>query len=513
MGANSLRIDTEGGVNVLPETSNPQALGSVVTPSLDVTTTFVLKASNAGGESTGTVTVTVEDPNGPQITDFSASPGTITDGMSSTLSWQTTNAVSGRIELEGTAIYTIEAGAVAAGTYDVTPAQTRTYKLVVASSSGTEVSRDVTVTVNPATGPVIRSFAANPATIQEGQSSTLSWEVSNAQSVNITDDAGQVVYDGADLTGSQSVTPARNTTYTLLAQDGAGATATRTVTITVTIVPPVGATVDSFTAQPAAVVEGGSSTLSWQVTNATGGVEITADGATVHTDTQASGSVSVTPAQTTAYTLTAKNPNGDATATVTVTVTVPGAPAIQTFSAAPSPAALNATTTLTWATAGAAQVRILSGGVELNSSALAAGSFVASLPAEVNVFDLEASAAGQPTATQSVTVYAHPAPAIRAFTVNPTVVSGPTTVTVTWDVTDVSGLALSFNGAAVPGFPQVSSSSTAVDSAGTFNLSISTAGTFELVATSAGGTANQTVQVGTVTGVQEVEPNDTIAQA
>ncbi|MCB9646503.1 MAG: hypothetical protein H6730_07885 [Deltaproteobacteria bacterium] len=28
VGANSLRIDTEGGVNVLPETSNPQAMGS-----------------------------------------------------------------------------------------------------------------------------------------------------------------------------------------------------------------------------------------------------------------------------------------------------------------------------------------------------------------------------------------------------------------------------------------------------------------------------------------------------
>jgi cysteine-rich repeat protein len=511
VGAETLRIDTEAGVNVLPETSNPQAMGSIVTPTLNMTTTFVLKASNAAGDSMSSVTVTVTDPNGPQINSFSATPAAITDGMSSTLSWQTTNAVSGRIELDGTAITTLDGASIGAGTFDVTPNQTRTYKLVVAGSAGAEVSQDVTVTVTPANGPVVRSFTATPATIEAGQSSTLSWDVGNAQSVSITDGAGQSVYSGGDLTGTQAVTPTQTTTYTLTAQDGNNMSATRTVTVTVNA--PAGASITSFTAQPTAVDPGNSSTLSWQVSNAPGGIEIAAGGSVLHSDTQASGTFAVTPAQATTYTLTAKNPNGDATATVTVTVNAPPALGITSFTANPTVGALNGTATLSWTTVAATQVRILAGANELNSSANNTGTYAATLSAEVNTFTLEASAPGQTTLTQSVTVYAHAAPVIRSFTVNPTTISGPATITVAWDVTDVSGLTLNLGGNPVPGFPQVASTTVAVDSMGTFAVQVTGASTFQLVATSAGGTVNQTAQVTVVTGVPEVEPNDLLNQA
>jgi peptidoglycan-associated lipoprotein len=75
------------------------------------------------------------------------------------------------------------------------------------------------------------SLTANPNSIQKGQSTTLSWETSNATDVSI-DGIGAV-----QPTGSQSVTPADSTTYTLTAK-GPGGTQTATARVTVTAPPP-----------------------------------------------------------------------------------------------------------------------------------------------------------------------------------------------------------------------------------------------------------------------------------
>ncbi len=53
------------------------------------------------------------------------------------------------------------------------------------------------------------SLTANPNTIDKGQSTTLTWETSNATDVSI-EGVGAV-----QPNGSQSVTPAESTTYTL----------------------------------------------------------------------------------------------------------------------------------------------------------------------------------------------------------------------------------------------------------------------------------------------------------
>ena len=75
------------------------------------------------------------------------------------------------------------------------------------------------------------SLTANPNTVEKGQSTTLSWETSNATDVSI-DGIGAV-----QPTGSQSVTPTDSTTYTLTAK-GAGGTQTATARVTVTSPPP-----------------------------------------------------------------------------------------------------------------------------------------------------------------------------------------------------------------------------------------------------------------------------------
>lgn len=74
----------------------------------------------------------------------------------------------------------------------------------------------------------------------------------------------------------------------------------------------------SFTANPATIAPGGSSVLSWQVNGATG-LSISPDVGPV-----TGSSVSVSPATTTQYTLTASNAAGSTTAQTTVTVSSGG---------------------------------------------------------------------------------------------------------------------------------------------------------------------------------------------
>jgi peptidoglycan-associated lipoprotein len=82
----------------------------------------------------------------------------------------------------------------------------------------------------PPPPPVTATLTANPASIQSGQSSTLSWNTQNATDVTL--DGNKV-----DVSGSQTVSPTQTTTYHLTAK-GAGGTQDATATVTVTQPPP-----------------------------------------------------------------------------------------------------------------------------------------------------------------------------------------------------------------------------------------------------------------------------------
>lgn len=73
----------------------------------------------------------------------------------------------------------------------------------------------------------IDAFAADPASIVAGESSTLSWSTRLASAVNIAPGIGS-----ESLTGSRQVTPALTTTYTLTAE-GPGGPLTQQTTVTV----------------------------------------------------------------------------------------------------------------------------------------------------------------------------------------------------------------------------------------------------------------------------------------
>lgn len=249
-------------------------------------------ASACGGGSTG-------DPSpppttAPVISSFTATPTSITSGSSSTLSWSVSGASSLSID-QGV-------GTVTAASTSVSPSTTTTYTLT-ATNVGGSTTASATITVN-APPPVITSFTATPSNITTGSSSALSWSVTGATSLSVNQGIGTVTGTGT------VVHPTTTTTYTLTATNPGGKV-TANVTVTVNAVPPI---IAAFTATPATISIGSSTTLAWNVAGAT---SLSLDqGVGTVTGT----STSVTPVATTTFTLTATNAVGGTTATATVTV-------------------------------------------------------------------------------------------------------------------------------------------------------------------------------------------------
>ena len=79
--------------------------------------------------------------------------------------------------------------------------------------------------------PAINVFTAEPSTIERGQSSTLSWSISNATDMSIDHGVGAV-----QSRAQRQVFPSATTTYTLTA-NGPGGSETATVTVEVSTAP------------------------------------------------------------------------------------------------------------------------------------------------------------------------------------------------------------------------------------------------------------------------------------
>jgi len=151
---------------------------------------------------------------------LSASRSTITRGESVTLTYETDNA--NQAELNGTQLSTLD------GISTKSPTQSKRY--ILSASNSVSVDRDtVFVNVNqPPSMPNINTFSASPRTITQGQSTTLSWNVSNANSIQIS--PGN--FSSSNSSGNRSFSPNSSTTYTLTAQ-GPGGTVTDTERVTV----------------------------------------------------------------------------------------------------------------------------------------------------------------------------------------------------------------------------------------------------------------------------------------
>ncbi|HYO81984.1 MAG TPA: OmpA family protein [Bryobacteraceae bacterium] len=305
--------------NIGPVQPNGQR---AVTPTQ--TTQYRLTARNPRGEVSAVATVTVEQAPQAQFVACTASPTTILQGESTTITWNTANADS--VTLSG------ETGNIgAAGSRTVSPTQNTTYTLTATNARG-PVTCTLNVQVTQGQVPRIISFSGNPTTITEGQSSTLTWNVENADTVEISG-LGTVTN-----TGTRQVTPTTTTTYTLTARNRFGqVTGTAALTVNARPVDPTPApTLTACVASPTSVVAGNPVQISYTAANAQSVTFSPAvAGATL------AGPVSVTPTATTTYTITATGTNNrTATCSVNVTVTpvanlptvvIAGGPIIETI--------------------------------------------------------------------------------------------------------------------------------------------------------------------------------------
>ena len=80
-------------------------------------------------------------------------------------------------------------------------------------------------------GPTV-TMSASPSSIEQGQSATLSWSSTNAESASISPGIGTV-----PTSGSRSVSPTQTTTYRITVRSADGQTASATATVTVADAP------------------------------------------------------------------------------------------------------------------------------------------------------------------------------------------------------------------------------------------------------------------------------------
>ncbi|MCL4426827.1 hypothetical protein M1534_00510, partial [Patescibacteria group bacterium] len=198
---------------------------AVVSPS--GTTTYSITCFNSTGQSaTASVTVTVNQQQQQQpIVTISANPTVISQGSSSILTWNAVNATS----CTATSGAGFSGGETTSGSQTVYPTFTQTYTLMCFNNSGQTGAASVTITVNQQQQQPTVTITANPTFVNQGSSSTLIWNSTNATYCTASNG-----WSGNESTsGSMTVTPSVTTTYTLNCFNGTGQSATASVTITV----------------------------------------------------------------------------------------------------------------------------------------------------------------------------------------------------------------------------------------------------------------------------------------
>lgn len=168
----------------------------------------------------------------PEILYFTADDDVILVGGSTNLGWEVHHAES--VLCTGFTEQYCDDWGECRGGGEVSPTFTTQYTLEATGVGGTMVARvTVEVTTTP-TAPTIVSFTATPTEIRPGTTSTLSWDTTLADSVDIVAAPADSTLPSTFTTdGTADVSPTETTTYTLTATNTVGSN-NQAVTITVT---------------------------------------------------------------------------------------------------------------------------------------------------------------------------------------------------------------------------------------------------------------------------------------
>ena len=369
-----------GGINVTPSPDGHFSYGIGLNDGLN---TFEILAETSDGKVSKKI-INVNFVQPPPLTVQITSP---TDG---TVVNSTPIVVTGTVSDSSASVYinnvpaTVSNGSFQA-TINLSQGQNQ-IEAVATDQYGQTVSVNVNVQLECPTPTA--SLSASPSSINPGGSAVLSWTSSNADSYSISPGVGSV-----SASGSVSVTPTQTTIYALTAT-GPGGTATSSATVTVIYPAPT----VSLTASPQTIQAGQSATLTWSSTNA--------DNVSIDQgigNIAASGSLTVTPMQTTTYTITATGPGGTVTSSASVTVTYP-APTV-TISVNPQTITAGQSTTLTWSSTNASTAVIDQGIGNVGAS----GSTTVSPSGDTTYTITVTGPGGTASASASVTVAPPPA--------------------------------------------------------------------------------------------------------
>lgn len=377
-------------------------------------------------------------PDTPVIELFEARPDTLAPGETASLWWRTRLATAVRITDAAGATIDLEGKDPAAGSVEISPMGSTTYTLH-AEGAGKTATAEVVVTVEGS--PTVEHFAAVPAKITPGQSSTLTWRVKEAGHLRIETEDEVLVDTTADFSSNLEVQPDRTTTYTLTATFGDAET---TATATLQVEP----TIDSFDLEGTGPVAPGTEIpLTWTtrgaerltLSNLETTVEITGDEVDA-------GSATLAVGETGTFRLVAHS--GDLEAQQERTIEVMPLPVITSFDAPEqivASAEAPATVTISWEAANASELTLavapsgetyeldeLSGEMELAVSAAT----TLTLTAE--------NAVGSVDRVHTIETLA-PA-SILSFAADPEALLAGSPVTLSWEVENAANVSLTRDG-------------------------------------------------------------------
>ena len=195
--------------------------GSLTINALIANGTFNLSCSGTDGNANDSVSVIVAAPI-PPVVSLSASPSSVSQNGSTTLSWSATDADS------CTASGDWVGSKAPAGLEIISEiAATATYNLSC-SGPGGSASDSTVVTVTAAPTPTV-NLSASPTSVSQNGSSTLSWVTADADSCTASGDwAGSKAVSGSETIASI----AANSQFTLVCS-GLGGSGSDTVSVTV----------------------------------------------------------------------------------------------------------------------------------------------------------------------------------------------------------------------------------------------------------------------------------------
>jgi carboxypeptidase family protein len=332
-------VTNASGARLEPEPGDLEILEeNIVDVAPERTTAYKLTAVDSRGRTTSQeLTVEVVPDTALRIASFNADVVTATQGQPVNLCYDVRNASGVRLDYSGQQV-PIDFNALAPsynGCFIDAPNKTTTYTLTAYGADNQSVTQEVTVEVASPNDARIVSFTATPSTINEGDSTKLCYEATNASSAAISSNFGDII---PTRNNCATVAPTRTTIYTLKAM---GQTGEQTQSLTVTVAPRGKIIIKEFSANPALIDSGNQIQLCYEVANADR-VKLISPGTRMSVFGERENPrdrvcVTVAPSTSRTYTLLASKANGEsATQTITVGVREPDAVKISNLAVKPA---------------------------------------------------------------------------------------------------------------------------------------------------------------------------------